>query len=39
MHKKTEQEKEFEEWVERLEDGLGRKLTKKEREKEWRLMN
>lgn len=41
VHKRnlmTRQEKDFEEWVARLEEGLGRKLTKEEREKEWRLM-
>jgi hypothetical protein len=36
MHKKTEEQELFEEWIEKIEDGLGRKLTKKEKEYEWR---
>lgn len=36
--KKSEAEKEFEAWVERVEEGLGRKLTRGEKEKEKRLM-
>lgn len=29
----------FEVWVDRIEEGIGRKLTKKEIEKEWRLFS
>ena len=34
-----EKAEEFDAWINMLEDGLGRELTKSEKEKEWRLMN
>jgi hypothetical protein len=37
--REIEKERMFDEWVDRIEEGLGRKLTKKEIEKEWRLFS
>jgi hypothetical protein len=35
----VEKEDMFKDWVDRIEEGLGRKLMKKEKEKEWRLFS